>query len=132
MAYKKSPGPKGIPKDAFKNLDSQDILLLRKTILKFRNNPQYNPEAFTRLGLCILQKTGDLSNPIKWRGIVLGDFAAKVISLIISTRLTKHIITFDMDEQYGSLFGKGCADATLLRIGLHTKASKPTLYIETI
>ena len=45
------------------------------------------------------------------RGIALGDIAAKLISSIIATRLTKHIATFSMDEQCGSLFGKGCADA---------------------
>jgi hypothetical protein len=121
MAYEKSPGPNGIPTEAFKNLDPQGISLLRNTILKYWNDPQYNPEVFTRLGLCILPKTGDLSNPNKWRGIALGDIAAKLISSIIATRLTKHIATFGIDEQCGSLFGKGCADATFtLKSSLQT------------
>ena len=53
-----------------------------------------------------------MSNQNKWRGIELGSLAAKLILSIIATRLTKHIATFGMDEQCGSLFGKGCADAT--------------------
>ena len=60
----------------------------------------------------MIPKTGDLSNPNKWRGIVLGDIAAKSILSIIAHRLTQHLCTFGMDEQCGSLFGKGCVDAT--------------------
>ena len=60
----------------------------------------------------MIPKTGDLSNPNKWRGIALGDIVAKSISSIIAHRLTQHLCTFGMDEQCGSLFGKGCVDAT--------------------
>jgi hypothetical protein len=41
-----------------------------------------------KLGFSILPKSGDLSNPNKWRGIALGDIAAKCVSSIIATRLT--------------------------------------------
>ena len=62
-----------------------------------------------------------INHPSKWRGIALGNIAAKLISLIIPTRLTKHIATFGMDKQCGSLFGKGCADATFtLKSSLQT------------
>ena len=80
MAYKKSPGPNGIPTEAFKNLDSYGMLLLHEIILRYWTNNQYNPEAYTRLGLCILPKTGDLSNPNKWHSIALGNIIAKLIS----------------------------------------------------
>ena len=121
MAYEKSPGPNGIPTEAFKNLDNYGMLLLRDTIRKYWTDNQYNPEVFTRLGLCILPKTGDLSNPNKWRGIALGNIIAKLISSIIATRLTMHINTFGIDEQCGCLFGKGSADATFtLKSSLQT------------
>ena len=89
-----------IPTEAFKNLGSLGYLLLRKTIQKYWHDAEYNPEAFTKLGLCILLKIRDLSNSNKWRDIALGDIAAKLISSIIATRLTKHIATFGMDEQW--------------------------------
>jgi hypothetical protein len=55
------------------------------------------------------------------RGIAIGDIAAKCISSIIATRLTKYLTTFGIDKQCGSLFGKGCADATfLLKLALQT------------
>ena len=50
MAYKKSSSPNGIPTEAFKSLDSFGYLLLRKTILKYWYDPEYNPEPFTKLG----------------------------------------------------------------------------------
>ena len=122
MAYEKSPGPNGIPTEAFKNLgDGDGSILLREIIRKYWNDNEYNPEVFTRLGLCILPKTGDLSNPNKWRGIALGNIIAKVISSIIATRLTLHINTFGIDEQCGCLFGKGSTDATFtLKTSLQT------------
>jgi Reverse transcriptase (RNA-dependent DNA polymerase) len=68
-----------------------------------------------------LPKTGDLSNPNKWRGIALGDIAAKCISSIIATRLTQHLVSFGMDEQCGSIYKKGCVDATFsLKLALQT------------
>ena len=96
-------------------------LLLEKTIVEYWNNPQYEPEEFTKLRLSILPKSGDLSNPNKWRGIALGDICAKTISSILAHRLTKHLAKFGIDEQCGSLFGKGCADATFtLKSALQT------------
>ena len=67
---------------------------------------------FTRLGLCILPKTGDLLNPNKWQGIALGNIIAKLISSNIATRLTKHINTYGIDKQCGCLFVKQNTDAT--------------------
>ena len=124
MSCEKIPGLNGIPTKAFKNLGSIAYLLLRKTILKYWHDAKYNPEAFTKLSLCILLKAGNLSNPNKWRGIALGDIAAELISLIIATRLTKHIATFGVDEQCSSLFRKGCVDTSFT---LKLKASLQTL-----
>ena len=104
IAYKKSPGPNGIPTEAYKNLDNYGLLLLRKTIQKYQNDNKYTPKVFTRLGLCILPKSGDLSNPNKWQGITLSNIITKLISSIIATQLTQHINTFGIDEQCGCLF----------------------------
>ena len=69
-----------MPTEAFKNLDNYGMLLLHEIILRYWTDNQYNPEAYTRLGLCILPKTGDLSNPNKWHSIALGNIIAKLIS----------------------------------------------------
>ena len=121
MAYKKSPGPNGVPTEAFKKLDTYGLLQLRETIRKYWNDNKYNSKVFTRLGLCILPKSGNLSNQNKWRGISLGNIIAKLISSIIATRPTKHINTFGIDKQCGYLFGKGSADTIfILKSSLQT------------
>ena len=96
MAYEKSPGPNGIPTETFKNLDSYGMLLLHEIIPRYWTDNQYNPEAFTGLGLCIRPKTGDLSNPNKWHSIALGNIIAKLIS----------------STMWICLFGKGSANST--------------------
>ena len=110
--YEKSPGSNGITTEAFNNLDGEGFKLLYQTIVRYWTNPNYTLEEFTTIKLFMRPKTGDLSNPNKWRGITLGDIAAKSISSIIAYQLTQHLCTFGMDKQCGSLFGKGCADAT--------------------
>lgn len=44
---------------------------------------------------------------------MVGDVATKMISSIIVTRLNKNIATLSINEQYGSLFKKECADIIL-------------------
>ena len=112
MAYEKSPGSNGITTEAFKNLDGEGFKLLYRTIVRYWTNPNYTPEEFTTIKLSMIPKTGDLSNPNKLRGIALGNIAAKLISSIIAYQLTQHLCTFGMDKQCGSLFKKGCVDAT--------------------
>ena len=121
MQYEKSPGTNGIPTEAFKSLTGTNYQYFEETITLFWKNDQYQPIDFQQIQLSILPKKGDLSDPNKWRGIALGDIAAKCISSIIATRLTKYLTTFGIDEQCGSLFGKGCADATFsLKLALQT------------
>ena len=92
-----------------------------KIIELFWQNNQFNPVDWQQIKLSILPKKGDLADPNKWRGIALGDIAAKCVSSIIATRLTKYLSEFGIDEQCGSLFNKGCADATFtLKMALQT------------
>jgi hypothetical protein len=70
--------------------------------------------------LSILPKSGDLSNPNKWRGIALLDICSKAVSSIAATRLAIHLKGFE-EEQAGSTPDKGCADATFtLKTALQT------------
>ena len=71
MAYEKSPGSNGITTEAFKNLDKDGFELLYRTIVRYWTDENYIPEKFTTIKLSMIPKTGDLSNPNKWRGIAL-------------------------------------------------------------
>ena len=121
MQYKKSPGKNGIPTEAFKNLRRGPLMAFKKLIALFWQNDQFNPVKWQQIKLSILPKKGNLADPNKWSGIALGDIAAKFISSIIASRLTKYLSEFGIDEQCGSLFGKGCADTTFtLKAALQT------------
>jgi len=121
MQYEKSPGKNGIPTEAFKNLRKEPLSVFSKIIELFWQNNQFNLVDWQQIKLSILPKKGDLADPNKWRGIALGDIAAKCVSSIIATRLTKYLSEFGIDEQCGSLFNKGCADATFtLKMALQT------------
>jgi hypothetical protein len=94
MQYEKSPGRNGIPTEAFKTLQDTNIDLFHELITAFWNNPDFNPDEWHQIKLCILPKKGDLSNPNKWRGIALGDIASKCVSSIIALRLDSSQSTF--------------------------------------
>ena len=77
-------------------------------IREYWKNPDLDPDEFHQVRLTILPKSGDLSDPNKWRGICLLDIASKVMSSIIADRLRNHLLTFGIDEECGHI---GCADA---------------------
>jgi hypothetical protein len=122
MQYEKSPGTNGIPTEAFKCLTGgTNYQFVEDTITLFWKIGQFQPTDFQQIKLSVLPKKGNLSDPNKWRGIALGNITAKCISSIIATQLTKYLTTFGINKQCGSLFGKGCANATFsLKLALQT------------
>lgn len=62
--------------------------------------------------LKLLPKKGDLSGPNNWRGIMLLVAPRKVVSSVISNRLQEFLKTEGMEEQCGSMPGRGCSDAS--------------------
>ena len=112
MENEKSPGPNKIPPEAFKNLQGLGYITLTNIIYDYWTNENNNNPTYTKLGLTILPKKGDLTDTNNYRGIALGDICAKIISSIITTRLTKYLQKIGIEEQYGSQYNKGCPDAT--------------------
>ena len=79
----------------------------------------------------MLPKTGDLSNPNKWREIARGNIVAKYTASVITHRLTKHLSLFSIKEQCGCFFGKDCTNATFsLKSALQTlKEHGQSMYV---
>ena len=65
MQNKKAPGPNGIPPEAFKYLSEKGFIIFKTIIHDYWENNDNNKEIFTKLGLSILLKSGDLTNPNK-------------------------------------------------------------------
>ena len=121
MKTEKAPGKNGIPPEAYKLLVGLGEDVLEKIITQFWTDPNFNPEIWKHVVLTILPKSGDLSNPNKWRGIALLDICSKAVSSIAATRLAIHLKGFGIEEQAGSTPDKGCADATFtLKTALQT------------
>jgi hypothetical protein len=112
----------GVPTEAFKTLLHANLETFhKKSIIVFWNDPDFNPDEWHQIKLCVLPKKGDLSDPNKWRGIALGDIASKRVSSVIAHGLAKHLRSFGVDKRHGSIFDKGCQDATFwLKLALQT------------
>ena len=80
----KAAGPDGIPPEAFKYADFDDIML------KFANNlllHQDKPEQWSLSHIQPIPKSGDLSDVGNYRGIALSPIAAKIANKMILNRI---------------------------------------------
>jgi hypothetical protein len=75
MKTEKAPGKNGLPPEAYKILVGLGEDVLENIITHGRSD--FNPEIWKHVVLSILPKSGDLSNPNKWRGIALLDICSR-------------------------------------------------------
>ena len=107
----KSPGLNDVPPDAFKALDDQNLL----TLMNFFNSYWIEESKFIEWHegqLLPVPKSGDRSDPNKWRGVTLMYIGSKIFSSILCTRLFKTIIKHGVKYQFGSTPGVGCQDGS--------------------
>jgi hypothetical protein len=83
--------------------------LLHEVVIQFWNGEE-TPAEWLVGRLKILPKKGDLSDPNKWRGIMLLDVMSKVVCSIISKRLQKVLESYGLEEQFGFMKNRGCSD----------------------
>ena len=116
----KAAGPNGVPAEALKNLDISEKELLHSYITDVWTKHANYDDWHEALLACV-PKSGDLSNPNKWRGICLLDVLSKVFSAIINGRLHKALKKYGIETQNGSTPGRGCADRVFsLKSALHS------------
>ena len=85
------------------------FLQLMKLVREFWNSPL--PTKQWRSGrLKVLFKSGDASDPNRWRGIMLLDSVAKIVSSVISFRLQNILKDVGCEYQNGFTSRRGCAD----------------------
>ena len=110
--HDKGPGDSGLSAQAWKCLlkVDQTFQLLKDIILEFWHTEKPPVEWETGL-LKILPKSGDLSNPGNYRGIMLLEIAYKIIAIILQDRLRPIAEGIDHESQCGFRPGRGCVDA---------------------
>ena len=111
LANGKSPGLNDVPPDAFKALTDGNL----RTLLAFLNSFWDNEVDFAEWheGQVIpVPKSGNLSDPNKWRGVTVMDLGSKIFSSIMCTRLFRIIDAHGVKYQFGSTPGVGCQDGS--------------------
>ena len=109
----KAGGDDGIPAEYYKVL--WDMTAGQEEIMSFvsafwQRGPCFEEWRIGRLKL--LPKKGDLTDPNKWRGIMLLNVASKIISSVISRRLQNVLRLHGLESQNGFLPKRGCSDAS--------------------
>jgi hypothetical protein len=108
----KAPGETGIPAEAFKALDDDNLLFAYTALTHFWNNPEVDAVEFHTVLLKLLPKGGDASLPKNWRPICLIDTCMQLVSSIITTRLDRYLVdSVGLQEQSGFSSARGCADS---------------------
>ena len=93
----KAPGLNEVPPEAFKSMDTTCL----KHVLKYLNefwDQESDFESWHRSQLIPVPKSGDLSDPNKWKGIMLMDAMSKIFSCIMNAR------TFKILDKHGTIF----------------------------
>ena len=120
LSNRKSPGLNKVPPGAFKALDKQYLL----TWLDFFNTfwrEEIDFDKWHEGQLVPVPKSGDLSDPNKWREVTLMDIGSKIFNSIMCTRLFKIINKHGVKYQFGSTPGVGCQDGSFTKTMLHLR-----------
>ena len=105
----KAAGLNGIPPEAYKAMDAD----CRQRVFKyvqdfFEGTADY--EGWHRSQCVPVPKSGDLSNPNKWRGVMLMDVCSKIFSIIMNERAFKLLKEHGTPFQFGGTPELGCQD----------------------
>jgi hypothetical protein len=105
----KAPGLNGIPPEALKAMDDTSRRIVHKHVSDFFDG-KTDHEGWHKSQCIPVPKKGNLSNPNKWRGIMLMDMCSKVFSSIMTARAFKLLDQHGTHFQFGGTPELGCRD----------------------
>jgi hypothetical protein len=109
----KAPGTSGIPHEALKALSEVSLAHITALLTNFWTKPDAIYTEWQAASLTWLHKKGDRTDPSNYRGIVLQDTLARLLSLVITTRLQQILAHHGIEEQFGCQPGRGTIEALL-------------------
>ena len=110
-----------MPPDAFKALTEKNLATLLDHLNSYWNE-EVDFEEWHEGQVVPVPKSGNLSDPNKWRSVTLMDLGSKIFSSIMCTRLFKIIEAHGVRYQFGSTPGVGCQDGSFtLKTILHLR-----------
>ena len=107
----KAPGITEVPPIAFKLLGRENLQTVYNYVVDFWEGRADYWEWHLGLGVMV-PKSGDLSDPNKWRGINLMDVCSKIFSIILNDRLYTLLGKHGTKCQFGATPNKGCRDGS--------------------
>ena len=107
MTNDKSPGLNGVPPNSFKSISEENLRHHFNFITKFWED-KVDFEEWHEGQVVPVSKSGDLSDPNKWRGVNLMDIGSKVFSSLICKILFKIIKKHGVKYQFGYSPGVEC------------------------
>ena len=124
----KSPGLNDVPPDVSKSLTEKNLATLLDLLNKFWHD-EVDFAEWHEGRVVPVPKSGNLSDPNKWRGVTLMDIGLKIFSSILCTRLFKIIEKHGVRYQFGSTPGVGCQGGSfMIKTMLHLRLSNNAKY----
>ena len=103
----KAPGLNGIPPGALKAMDNVSRRTVHRHVCDFFEG-EVDHEGWHQSQCIPVPKRGDLSDPNKWRGIMLMDMCSKVFLSVMTTRAFALIDKHGTQFQFGGAPEIGC------------------------
>ena len=111
LANNKAPGESGVPAEALKALPPDGIEYVHTLLKDFWEGRSTYEEWNTALLRVLYKNKGDRKEPTNYRGIVLQDAVARLLSAIVGGRLNQLIKKCGMEEQFAYQEKLGTQDA---------------------
>jgi hypothetical protein len=105
----KAPGLNGIPPEALKAMNDTPRWTVHKHVSDFFDG-KTNHERLHKSQCVPVPRKGNLSDPNKWRGIMLMDMCSKVFSSIMTARAFQRLDKHGTRFQFGGTPELGCRD----------------------
>jgi hypothetical protein len=110
LKNEKALGLTGVPPEAFKAMSPANLQQVHKHVNDFflgnTDHEQWHQSQ------CIpIPKSGDLSDPNKWQGVILMDVCSKIFSSVMNGRAFKLLETHGTRFQFGGTPELGCRDS---------------------
>ena len=125
----------GVHPEAFKAMDKQLRGIVFKFCRRFWLGEDFKGWHMSRV--ISVPMVGDLSNPNKWRGVMLMDVCSKIFSSILNGRLFKIVEANGNRFQFGGTPKVGCADGlftlkTLLNMRRNHNLSTHVAFVDLV
>ena len=132
----KAPGLTGVPPEAFKAMSPTNLHHIYDYVNDFFMG-DVDHEQWHRSKCVCVPKSGDLSDPNKWRGVMLMDVCSKIFSSVMNGRAFRLLEEHGTRFQFGGTPTLGCRDGlfvlkTLLTMRKNHNLSSHVAFVDLV